>query len=217
MPAFNYTTGNPNNLAAGINAAMADIQGSFTDVKTALNGGLDETNVPNLSAAFTSYERIARASGSISGAAATYAMQQGAYTVANVIVGTAGAHVSDNLLYLDPAIYAANSRVTKLNLRYAVVTNAIAPAITFTAGLYPIATYAAAGGAQPTINTVGTVISGSTVAVASPPGSSVLTSSSSGDFNFPAAGAYVLCVITSGTVAANAVVDNVLQLEMRRV
>lgn len=36
-PAFDYTSGNPNNLVGGTNAAMADIQGSFTDLKTFLN------------------------------------------------------------------------------------------------------------------------------------------------------------------------------------
>jgi len=58
MPAFAYTNGNIANLTAGDPASMTDIQGPFTDLETALNGQLDEINVPNLSAAFTTYKRI---------------------------------------------------------------------------------------------------------------------------------------------------------------
>lgn len=36
-PAFDYTSGNPNNLVGGASASMADIQGPFTDLKTFLN------------------------------------------------------------------------------------------------------------------------------------------------------------------------------------
>lgn len=37
MPAFTYTSGNPNNLVGGQPASMADIQGPFTDLATFLN------------------------------------------------------------------------------------------------------------------------------------------------------------------------------------
>lgn len=46
MTTFAFTTGNPADLTGGSNASMTDIQGSFTDLRTFLNGGnIDDTNL----------------------------------------------------------------------------------------------------------------------------------------------------------------------------
>lgn len=48
MTAFSFTTGNPNNLTAGANASMNDVQGPFMDLRTFLNGAnLSDTNMQN--------------------------------------------------------------------------------------------------------------------------------------------------------------------------
>lgn len=220
MTAFSYTSGNITNLAAGQNALMSDIQGSLVDLRTFLNGGtMDETNVPNLAAAFTSYERLQRVGGSLGvSAAGTYLLQAGSWTASSIAVGATTAFAKDHLIYLDPTLYAANSRVTKLNLRYLVSTNAVAPTPTYTAGLYPVTAVTATSGGDPFVSTVGTVISGSTAQVVAPAANSVAVTATSGDFNFPAAGAYVVAVVLGpGSTAAGALTSHIVQIDMRRV
>lgn len=89
------------------------------------------------------------------------------------------------------ADYAVSGLTTKLFLRASILTTSTAPAQTYTVGLYPV-----------TINTstitLGTVVSGSTVAFTTPNASAV-TSGSSGDFTFPSDGPYAFGVIVSGT------------------
>src|SRR4051812_49012042 len=131
MSLFNFTSGNPNNLVANQNASMADIQGPFLDLKTALNGNLDETNVPNLAAAYTTYKRIAAARTTTPASTNTFLLQTGFNATGSVAAGQAAATVANHAIYLDPAIYGANSRLTKLQLRAAAIPNAVAPAITF--------------------------------------------------------------------------------------
>jgi hypothetical protein len=216
MPAFAYTSGNISNLTAGGAANMADLQGPLTDVRAALNGNLDEVNVPNLAAAFTTYKRLQRAYTQITQpAAGTYLLQAGGTMAANQVPGV-GASVGLHVIYLDPTAYNANARTTKLQLRSVVIPNAVAPAVTFTAGLYPIATFGGASGLGPVIATLGTVVTGSTAPVVSP-SAAALTTATSGDLYFPAAGGYVLAVATSGVPAANSVTELSVNLEMRQV
>jgi hypothetical protein len=132
------------------------------------------------------------------------------------VVATNNAAVLHYVLYLDPTVYNANARTTKLNVRLVATPNTTAPAVTFTAGLYPIATYNSGLGTGVRIETLGTVIAGSTAPVVSPAATAASTATS-GDFNFPTAGAYALAVATSGVPAANAVTDLFVQLEMRQV
>jgi len=140
----------------------------------------------------------------------------GAQTASSALltVGTAG--TASLAFYLDPADWAAGSRTTKLRIRTVLITNATAPGITFTTGLYPVGTWGGASGANPTIATLSTVISGSTSAIASP-ALSTRTVVTSGDFNAPAADHYAFAVVYSGTANANANVTIVVHLQMRQV
>jgi hypothetical protein len=97
-----------------------------------------------------------------------------------------------------------------------VVPNAVAPAVTFTAGLYPLSTFAGPAGAGPTVATLGAVTTGSTAAVATP-GALTRVTAVSGDFNIPAAGPYALGVVVSGSPAATSVSSLVATLSMRQV
>lgn len=216
MPLFNYSSGNPSNLTGGSTANMADIQGPFTDLRTAINGQLDETNVPNLAAAFTTYRRVARGRVNLSSAAVstnTYGFDLGPIANNARIVDY---DVGVVLIDLDPAEFAANARVTKLNLRLTVVPNAVAPAVTFTGGLYPISTYAGASGVAPVPASIGAVVTGSTVPIATPAAVTRVTATS-GDFNIPAAGAYAMGVTVSGTPAAGSITALMAELSMRQV
>jgi hypothetical protein len=118
--------------------------------------------------------------------------------------------------YFDPADYAVSGKSTVLRTRAFVANNAVAPAITFTFGLYPISTIGGASGSAPFINSLGSVTSGSTVAIASP-SASVITSATGTNFIAPSAGYYVLAVVTSGAAAANSVPQVFSKIQVRQV
>lgn len=118
------------------------------------------------------------------------------------------------MFYYDPADYAISGKTTKLRVRAGMSTNATSPAITVTAGLYPIST--PGGGAGVGGFTIGTVVTGSTVARALTASNS-LDGSNSGDFTPPSAGWYALGVVGSGTQAANSWIGVNLQLQVRHV
>jgi hypothetical protein len=113
-----------------------------------------------------------------------------------------GSSLNPPLIFdFNKADYEVGDKTQKLCIRVQLGTNATAPGITYTFGLYPVS---AMGGATSTVTmTLGMVVSGSTVAFASP-SSSALTRKSSGDFTIPSDGAYVLGFVASGSPAANA-------------
>lgn len=122
--------------------------------------------------------------------AATYIIGAG-----NVISNASNSATSPVLVYLDPADWEVNAKAVKYRVRAQVYTNATAPAVTLTFGLYPVSTVAGAVGGITV--TLGTVTSGSTVAIATP-SASTKNQGNSGDFTAPAAGHYALGVVTSG-------------------
>lgn len=129
--------------------------------------------------------------------------------------GVGGAAAGLAVFYLDSAAYGVTTGFTlKLNLHVQALVNATAPAVTFTTGLYPIT--AVAGAASNLTITAGTVVTGSTVAFASP-GASTLNQANSGDFTFPTAGAYAIGVVSSGTATVNSGVGFIATLRYRMV
>lgn len=102
-------------------------------------------------------------------------------------------------VYFDDADYDVAGLTQKLRIFAAVAANATQPTITFTFGLYPISF---GGGADALTMTLGTVVTGSTAAIASPPASNY-TGKAGSDFAVPADGAYALGVVTSGTLTNN--------------
>lgn len=149
----------------------------------------------------------------------TYMFYPGAGLLAVSATGTAGssaARAGTESFYFDPADYTANTRTNKLRIRGVCLTNAVAPAMTMTLGLYPVATWGGSSGNFVTPATLGTVTSGSTVAFASP-AVSTQTVSLSGDFTMPSAGHYVVAVSIPGTVPTSCYVNLQVQLQMRQV
>lgn len=118
--------------------------------------------------------------------------------------------------YLDPAEVTAGTRANKLRLRAQCATNSVAPTVNFTFGLYPISAFGGGSNQVPYINTLGTVVSGSTIAF-NTPSASTQTDSNSGDFTWPAAGWYSFGVVVSGTVAANSIPSFLVKLQYRQV
>jgi hypothetical protein len=128
----------------------------------------------------------------------------------------AGATSSAEGLWVPPVAgdVAVAGKTTRLRLRVGYVTNATAPGVAITWGLYPVTT----GGATPNIAyTLGTVISGSTAVATAPGGSGAGEAKSAGfDLSALAAGAgYIIGFTGSGTQNASSVVHSRVYLEMR--
>lgn len=117
-------------------------------------------------------------------------------------------------IYFDDADAVTTTLAQKLRLRAQVNTNATAwSSVTATFGLYPV-TFS--GGADAFVVTLGTVVAGSTVAIANP-GASTTSQGNSGDFTIPADGQYALGVVTSATLTNNAAALLTAQLQYRSV
>ena len=119
------------------------------------------------------------------------------------------------MIAITPADYAVTSLNTRFRIVVTTVTNATAPGVTFTYGLYPVS--ASAGGASLLNVTLGTVVAGSTVARATP-SASTQNIDASADFALSSTGVYALGFVTSGaTSAANSVVAIYARLEVHQV
>lgn len=207
---LSYTTGNPNNLTAGAAASMGDIQGPFTDIKTFLTDGSGAiTDGMLTSSPLGVWRTVATSFGAMVALGTTPA-----YFSTNGL--TTGGSLTAMGMWSPPAAadIAVTSKTTRLRLRVPYATNATAPAITFTWGLYPVTT---GGGAGLLTLTLGTVVAGSTASVASPSANTggVATGSSFDSSVLTAGNLYVLGVVGSGTQAANSNVGCQFNLEMR--
>ena len=119
-------------------------------------------------------------------------------------------------MYIDPADFPTiGSLTTKLRIRAQLYTNDSAPISSFTLGLYPFTRPASSGIANVTRYTLGTVIAGSNGASFTTPAADGMYSEVSSDFAIPAAGHYMIGLVNTTTIDANAKVDIVVQLQMR--
>lgn len=185
----------------------SDVQGAgdtkevnaLTQLLNEFNGNIDDFNLKPTAGIYSVYKMLYERGVNIGGASSTSAA--GTYPLApyDMALQTAPSTPSNQVVfYLDPADYAIAGRTAKLRLRAWLATNATAPGITFTIGLYPIVLSAAT-------QTFGAVVPGSTVAFVSPGASNSGAVASSGDFAFPAAGFYALGVVLSGVAASGSV------------
>lgn len=139
-----------------------------------------------------------------SSAAGTYqfSVDGGSLTTSLALTG------KQRVIPLDPANYAVTGKTAQLRIVGHVQTNSTAPGVNFTFGLYPISSIAALTA------TLGAVVSGSTIAI-NAPAANTQTAAYGPAFNMPAAGSYLLAVVTSA--ANSAFAHNVrahLQLRM---
>lgn len=224
MTTFNFTGGDPDHLVGGQSAFMSDIQGSFVDLKTFLNAGtMDETNVPNLAAAFTTYKTIGWAGAALNSAIVT---GSGVYMLWFGFPGNAGTQNSPGTVggaasaacafHVDPTDWQANTRLNKFRLKVQYLTNAVASGMSPTVGLYQATAFGGASGSNPTVSATSVVIAGTTVAFTLPTGATN-NIGVSGDFNAPSSGMYVVGVQTSGAMNAGATALVSVQLQMRQV
>lgn len=211
MPSYT----NPQTIDTGTQKSAPELQSNFDAIQVALNGGLDEVNVPNLAAAFTTYEVIQRGAAIVPTQGAGGTFLSPAHTSANIAAQNA-AGTAAWAFRLDPARFAANARTTKLLLHTSVFVNATPPATNFVGELRSVASFGGLTTVTPTINTVGAVLNGAGNAHNTPAGGSA-TAVDSADFNFPAAGWYCFTMTIGGGMAAGSQIVMIYELLMRRV
>lgn len=206
----------PNPFTTGTDALAAEVNENFDDVATEVNA--------NYAALAGQYKTLLVASVSLYAdfGANTYVL--GAEDVqgnaaplpstGNLIGNDASQKWAPPMIYFDDADAIATSLTQKLRVRFQVNTNATAwSSVTATAGLYPV-TFA--GAADTLTPTLGTVVTGSTVAIANP-SASTTNQGNSGDFTIPSDGQYCLGVVTSAALTNNAVALLTAQLQTRSV
>lgn len=108
--------------------------------------------------------------------------------------------IGDAGLSGQPKDFVVASKTAYMRIRAAVLVGGLgAPGITFTFGLYPIASLGSAG-----VWTIGSVASGSTIAIASPTLGAAAVAESA-QFTMPTTGVYALGVNLSGTPSASSI------------
>lgn len=111
------------------------------------------------------------------------------------------------------ADYLLAPKATMLRLSVRVMTNDIAPAQTFRYALFPVATSVGTSGNSWT--TLGTEVpQSSTPSLVSPAADSISARLVSSDFDCPADGLYEIGLVSTGAIAAGAVVTSVCRLEV---
>lgn len=118
-------------------------------------------------------------------------------------------------IFLDPAeLIAMQGVATTLRIRAQLYTNDVAPGGNYTVGLHSITRPSVSGTAGQCRYTLGAAVAGSQVTFAAPVADSLL-SAVSASFAVPAAGHYVIGLVTTATVASSAHVHLGACLAMR--
>lgn len=211
----------PNTIATGQQRSATKIQQNDEALRDFVNGtgwvetdklaALAVTDAKIASANNSVYKTLLTAEGSMSSdmVAGTYAFIPGRSAMLASPVSIATTPIVAR--YLDDADFTVASLTTKLRVRLTVSTNGTVPALTFTAGLYPV-TFS--GAADVLTATLGAVVASSTAAIASPAANGTTVAVSS-DVNVPADGLYAFGVVTSATLTNNAAVFLTAQLQTR--
>ncbi len=126
------------------------------------------------------------------------------------------------LIYIAAADYpSVNGLTPKLRIRAQVLVNHVAPTGNITFGLYPITAPASSGGAGVRSHTIGAVVSGSNGAVCTTPAADTnhISGVTAGftacsDFSLPADGLYVICIVTTATIATSSYVECIADLQI---
>lgn len=221
MTAFSFSTGNPSNLTGGATASMTDISGSLTDLKTFLNGGsITDTNIQAAGLTDTSLasptNAVWRTVFSINAVVSALTTTACYFQTTGGSVATGGFGAPVGLwVPITAGDVAVAGKTTRLRSRVSWATNAGAAGITLTWGLYLVNVLG--GTAQNGVNlTLGSVIAGSTAAVASPSIDTVgSVTGSSFDLSTLVGSQYVPGVVGSGSQGANSSVSFQYELQMR--
>lgn len=214
MTQFNYSGGDPGDLVPGGAIDFTDLRESFADFKTYINGAnLDGQNLA--SSFFSPYWTIQSESqvfydNNVTGAGTYYACEATSAGSFMILSGGTSTRVPV-LVPINTNDYTITGRSPRLRLSVITATDTTAPGINFVYGLHPISS---TGG--PSINfttTVGTAVTGSTITRNAPAANSLFRDTS-GDFALPSSGVYLFGCVVSGTIAANALVGAMFNLQV---
>lgn len=221
MTTFNYTGGAFSNLVGGTPGAnVSNLVQLLNDLKTFLNGAnLDATNIAPVPDTL-----LASPTNAVWRTVLPSYFPVLSLTTASFYASTNGLNASGSAggitaqgVWVPPSSgdIAVAGKTTRMRLRVSWLTNATAPGITITWGLYPVT--GLAGGAGLISVTMGTVIAGSTAAAVTPAVTTAgVSTGASFDFSAITGGtAYILGVAGSGSQAANSLVAANAILEMR--
>lgn len=205
--------------SATTNAVTFNNGGAGAASGTTFNGSAAQTisyNTVGATAAnaLNRYALLMRSSASI-----TAAQAAGSYTFGSgnpAVLSGAGSLYPIDVMYIDPADFPTiNGITTKLRVKAIVNCNDVAPGSNFTFGLYPVTRPATSGGAGVAIYTMGTVVTGSAPTTLTAPAADSQSTVVGSDFAMPAAGFYVLGMVTSATIATSAHVHITCVLQLR--
>lgn len=199
----------PGNTASG-----AQVMDNFNAVKGTVDAGIADAE--NAFGTYKDLPLLGSGIFSASESAGTYVLgTREVQALPVAFASPASAVVPSWFLYFDKADWAAGSRTTKLRIRAQTIVSGAAPACNFAFGLYAV-TGVGSGSNVPTITSLGSVVSGSAIAI-NTPGSGGATAAAGSDFVAPAAGLYVIAVVSSAATAASSVVLATARLQMRQV
>lgn len=206
------------NAAAGIAYSKLDLANSITssDIATGtivdsdinVAAGIADTKLA--SSTLNTFRNLLRgsviATPTVGGTVGTFMLQ------ANGVVDTAAASNGNMaVIRLDANDLAVAGKTTRLRVKAVITTNGTSVGVTtITVGLYPITAYA--GAAAVLTQTVGAVVAGSTFAAVNP-GTNLLTTMNSAEFNIPSNGYYQLGYTVSSGFAVNSLLGLSVVLE----
>jgi ubiquinone biosynthesis protein UbiJ len=159
-----------------------------------------------------SYKTILQVAGShtVAKVAGTYALGYGD----PIAVSGTGTLYPIGVIYISNSDYPmVNGVAPKLMIRAQLYGNDAAPTGNYTFGLYPVTRPGTSGGSGVDIYTLGTVVTGSNGATFIAPAADAMLQNQSADFAVPANGFYVIGVVTTSTVAANAHIQMTASLQ----
>lgn len=202
-------------LVAGTPENINDVQDMFNDARTVINGNLDATNLATTAKPATlmgAYRTVGEASlvltTFMTGATTWLPSETG--TTLSLGVASAGPPVFFPITLAD---YAVSGLTTQFRVQAATITNATAPAVSFTFALGLITGLGGTGGNISITN----VTLNPTNVTRTTPSASASYIDSTADFTIAATGVYVLVVSASGTPAANSNTSFRLRLQTHNI
>lgn len=202
-------------LTPGTPENVNDVQDMFGDISTLVNGNLDAGNMATSMKPATlmgAYRTVGVAPffvTSLTSIAGTYYTTVGGQIL---LSGTSGATNAPALLPVNLTGHAVTGLATSFRLVVSYLVNGVGPNITFTYGLYPVTS---TSGSNVLVTTLGTVVTGSTIASVNPGGpGSTLTGS---DFTITGSAGYLVGIALSAMPTGNSIIAGQVALQVHNI
>lgn len=203
----------PVTLVAGANENINDLNSDLNAIVSWANGSIDATNLATTAKPATllgHYRTTFQTTGGAAGLTTA-----GGIPFGDGVLRASGATAATGIpfFWFDPADLAVSGLTAMLRLRFVLGTNNTAPAVNFTASLYPVTVIAGTAG----VIAINVGAATATTPTITAPALNTITQVVSGDFAAPAAGTYILAVGSSGTMAASSFITATMVLQAHHV